>query len=141
MEYIILTILIIIVSRLIPSGRETQANHLNYYNNEDLHEKGWAKVSGEKLKTKRHKKSNLSWLFQSSGERRRDYYRNEYLQSDEWKRKRYVVLKRDNWSCVKCGAPATQVHHTRYAPKNIGREPIKWLESVCKTCHDSIHQK
>jgi len=71
---------------------------------------------------------------------RRNYYRDVYLKSDEWKRKRYVVLKRDNWLCVHCGARATQVHHKRYAPKNIGKEPIEWLESVCKSCHDSLHE-
>jgi formate-dependent nitrite reductase cytochrome c552 subunit len=70
---------------------------------------------------------------------RRDYYRDVYLKSDAWRRKRYVVFKRDNWRCVHCGAPATQVHHKRYAPKNIGKEPIEWLESVCKSCHDSLH--
>jgi 5-methylcytosine-specific restriction endonuclease McrA len=70
---------------------------------------------------------------------RRDYYRNHYLQSDAWQRKRYVVLRRDNWRCVYCGAPATQVHHKRYARRNIGNEPIEWLVSVCKSCHDSIH--
>ena len=70
---------------------------------------------------------------------RRDYYRDVYLKSDAWKRKRYVVLKRDNWRCVHCGARATQVHHKHYAPRNIGREPIKWLESVCKDCHESLH--
>jgi hypothetical protein len=79
------------------------------------------------------------WLFQSKRERRRDYYRNEYLKSDAWRRKRYVVLKRDNWRCIHCGAHATQVHHKMYAPKNIGKEPIAWLESVCKSCHDSLH--
>lgn len=26
---------------------------------------------------------------------RRDYYRNDYLKSDAWQRKRYVVFKRD----------------------------------------------
>jgi hypothetical protein len=31
---------------------------------------------------------------------RRNYYRNVYLKSDAWQRKRYVVLKRDNWQCV-----------------------------------------
>ena len=80
------------------------------------------------------------WLFQSSSERRRDYYRNEYLQSDAWKRKRYVVLRRDNWRCVYCGGRATQVHHKRYAKKNIGKEPIEWLVSICKPCHDSKHR-
>lgn len=78
------------------------------------------------------------WLFNVKRKQRRDYYRR-YLQSDEWKRKRYVVLKRDNWRCVYCGAPATQVHHERYAKNNIGKEPIEWLVSVCKNCHKSKH--
>ena len=78
-------------------------------------------------------------LFNIKRVRRRNYYRNEYLQSDEWRRKRYVVLKRDNWRCVYCGARATQVHHNRYAKKNIGKEPIEWLVSVCNSCHESMH--
>lgn len=72
--------------------------------------------------------------------RRRDHYR-EYLKSDAWKRKRYVVLKRDNWRCKYCGAEATQVHHLRYARWNIGKEPIQWLVSVCKSCHEAQHGK
>lgn len=79
-------------------------------------------------------------IFKIKRERRRNYYLNEYLKSDEWKRKRYVVLKRDYWRCVYCGAPATQVHHKKYARKNIGKEPIEWLESVCKSCHESRHK-
>ncbi len=70
---------------------------------------------------------------------RRTYYREVYLKSEAWKRKRYVVLRRDNWKCRYCGGEANQVHHTRYAKYNIGKEPIEWLVSVCKTCHDSIH--
>ena len=70
---------------------------------------------------------------------RRLYYRNVYLKSEAWKRKRFVVLKRDNWRCVYCGERATQVHHTRYAKRNIGKEPIEWLVSICKKCHESIH--
>ena len=80
------------------------------------------------------------WLFEIGRKRRRDYYR-DYLKSDEWKRKRYVVLKRDNWRCVYCGGRATQVHHAKYAKYNIGREPIDWLVSICKDCHDSIHNQ
>jgi len=79
------------------------------------------------------------WMFKKKGERRRNYYRNEYLKSDDWKRKRYVVLKRDNWRCVYCGAPAIHVHHKKYARRNIGREPIEWLVSVCNSCHESLH--
>jgi 5-methylcytosine-specific restriction endonuclease McrA len=79
------------------------------------------------------------WAFGRKRKRRRNYYRNVYLKSDDWRRKRYVVLKRDNWQCVYCGERATQVHHKRYAKRNIGKEPIKWLVSVCKSCHDSMH--
>lgn len=79
------------------------------------------------------------YAFRLKRKRRRSYYRNVYLKSDEWKRKRYVVLKRDNWCCVYCGAQATQVHHKKYAKKNIGKEPIKWLVSICKSCHEKIH--
>jgi 5-methylcytosine-specific restriction endonuclease McrA len=79
-------------------------------------------------------------IFEIERKRRRDYYRNVYLKSDEWRRKRYVVLRRDNWRCVYCGARATQVHHLRYAKRNIGREPIDWLVSVCGDCHNSRHK-
>jgi len=78
------------------------------------------------------------WAFNVKRKQRRDYYRS-YLQSDDWKRKRYVVLKRDNWRCVYCGARATAVHHLKYAKYNIGKEPIEWLVSVCQDCHKSQH--
>jgi len=79
------------------------------------------------------------FIFEQRRKQRRDYYRNDYLQSEAWKRKRYVVMKRDNWRCVFCGGKATQVHHKRYAKYNIGKEPIDWLVSVCKSCHDKQH--
>jgi len=79
------------------------------------------------------------WRFNVRRKQRRNYYRNVYLQSEEWQRKRYVVLRRDNWQCVYCGARATQVHHKRYAKYNIGNEPIDWLVSVCEPCHNRIH--
>jgi 5-methylcytosine-specific restriction endonuclease McrA len=80
------------------------------------------------------------WAFNRARKRRREYYLNVYLKSDAWRRKRYVVLKRDNWKCVYCGAPATEVHHKKYAKYDIGKEPIDWLVSVCKSCHDSMHK-
>ena len=70
---------------------------------------------------------------------RRDWYRNVYLNSDAWRNKRYVVLRRDNWTCTSCGARATEVHHTRYLKNNLGKEPIDWLISVCRSCHQSHH--
>ena len=69
---------------------------------------------------------------------RTEKYRR-YLKSDAWRKKRYVVLKRDNWKCHYCGAKATQVHHKRYAKYKIGKEPIKWLVSLCASCHKDQH--
>jgi 5-methylcytosine-specific restriction endonuclease McrA len=79
----------------------------------------------------------LGWWREKQRIARRDYYR-EYLKTDDWQRKRYIVLKRDNWICQKCGAKANQVHHKKYA-RRIGKEPIKWLISVCTPCHNKIH--
>jgi len=81
------------------------------------------------------------WSFNKNRKQRKDYYKNVYLKSDAWQRKRYVVLKRDNWRCVYCGNRATQVHHKRYAKYNIGKEPIDWLVSLCDECHNKIHDK
>jgi hypothetical protein len=79
--------------------------------------------------------------FEVKRNNRRDYYRNVYLKSDDWKRKRFVVFKRDNWTCVYYCARATQVHHKKYVKRNIGKEPIDWLVSVCSSCHDDLHHK
>jgi 5-methylcytosine-specific restriction endonuclease McrA len=79
------------------------------------------------------------WSFNIKRKRRKEYYR-QYLKSDAWKRKRYVVLKRDNWTCQYCGGKATEVHHKKYARRNIGKEPIKWLVSICRNCHQEIHK-
>jgi 5-methylcytosine-specific restriction endonuclease McrA len=80
------------------------------------------------------------WVRDKGREKRRTYYRDTYLSSDEWKRKRALVLRRDNYRCVYCGARATQVHHKQYARRNIGREPIEWLVAVCKSCHGRQHE-
>ena len=62
----------------------------------------------------------FKWFwFQMKRRHRRNYYRNNYLNSEAWQRKRMLVLKRDNWCCVYCGGRATQVHHKRYAKKGV----------------------
>ena len=80
------------------------------------------------------------WVSDKQREKRRNYYRDTYLSSDDWKRKRALVLKRDSYRCVYCGARATQVHHKRYARRNIGREPIEWLVAMCKPCYERQHE-
>lgn len=67
------------------------------------------------------------------------WYLNTYLKSDNWKRKRAIVLKRDNFKCQICGAPATQVHHKKYYKNALGKEHIEHLISVCNKCHKTCH--
>jgi len=93
-------------------------------------------IANAKADAEKKERAKKEW--DEAKQERKDTY-TEYLKSDDWKRKRYVVLKRDNWKCVHCGVSATEVHHKKYAPFSIGREPIEWLESVCNNCHSNQH--
>jgi len=64
----------------------------------------------------------------------------EYLKSEEWKEKRKLIMQQANWTCSKCGAKATQLHHLNY--NNIGEEELDIdVIPLCKDCHDEIHGK
>lgn len=70
-------------------------------------------------------------------EERSDEY-SDYLDSEEWREKRRIVLERDNWTCQGCRrARATQVHHLSY--DHIFDELLFELISVCDSCHTKIH--
>lgn len=64
---------------------------------------------------------------------------NTYLESFEWQVRRVKVLERDNYLCQGCGEKAEQVHHKTY--KHVGNEFLFELMSVCKKCHERIHEK
>ena len=68
-----------------------------------------------------------------------------FYHSPEWQRIRQAVLMRDRYLCVRCGAPAEEVHHkTHLTPLNIGDPRITMnmdnLESLCKDCHFNEHR-
>ena len=69
------------------------------------------------------------------------YYKYcEYLNSQEWKGKRDLALKRDGYKCQKCKIKtADDVHHLTY--ENLGNEKLSDLLSVCRECHIRIHNK
>jgi len=61
-----------------------------------------------------------------------------YLQSDEWKSKRRLVLKRAGGICEGCGvAEAVEVHHLHY--NNHMNEFLFELVAVCRPCHLRLH--
>jgi len=65
-----------------------------------------------------------------------DYY--EFIKSKTWYEIRKPVLKRDKNKCVHCGNKARHVHHKWYT-RPFGKEKLKQLESVCRKCHQTIH--
>lgn len=63
-----------------------------------------------------------------------DYH--EYLKSERWQNLRKSVLHRDNELCI-CGKKATEVHHKTY--ERLGNEPLSDLVSLCRHCHQNVH--
>src|SRR5262245_18433745 len=62
---------------------------------------------------------------------------NRYLRSPGWFALRAAVLRRDGYRCCYCSRYATQVHHLSYRRWD---DPAL-LVSVCKTCHELIHNR
>lgn len=59
----------------------------------------------------------------------------DYLWTEEWRRFRAGILKRDSFRCQKCGTSAgqLQVHHHHY--RRIKRERPEDCVTLCESCH------
>lgn len=67
-----------------------------------------------------------------------NYY--EYMNSPEWKAKREERLKHDKFQCQMCHtAKNLVVHHITY--DRLGHEDLSDLITLCKKCHESVHEK
>ena len=68
---------------------------------------------------------------------KRNYY--DYMHSEEWRKKRLKVLKRDGFRCQMCGtAKNLRVHHINYEHLDTDAE-LDDLITLCDTCHTQIH--
>lgn len=65
--------------------------------------------------------------------------KQSYLRSPEWNTLRKAVLNRDNYTCQGCGDSGIplEVHHTTY--RDFRQEKLYQLVSVCRDCHQEIH--
>lgn len=67
----------------------------------------------------------------------------ELLKRPEWQRKRLEIMKRDNFTCLRCKDKdeSLVVHHSYYIS---GRDPWMYpdfsLLTLCKSCHDREHE-
>jgi 5-methylcytosine-specific restriction endonuclease McrA len=57
-----------------------------------------------------------------------------------WKIVRLFILRRDNYTCTKCGAKENlHIHHTKYVGKFAWDTPPKYLKTLCEDCHKLVH--
>lgn len=64
-----------------------------------------------------------------------------YIESPQWQILRKKILKRDQYTCQGCGINGVplEVHHITYI--NYESEQLSDLVSVCRDCHQTIHNK
>lgn len=73
-------------------------------------------------------------------------FAKSFYNSAKWRKLRETILNRDLRICQKCKlAPAEHVHHiTPITPLNIDNPEVTLnpnnLISLCKNCHDFVHQ-
>ena len=64
----------------------------------------------------------------------------KYISSPEWRKKRVIILKRDNNMCVMCGSKENlNVHHLTY--ERLYEEDNDDLVTLCSKCHKDIHER
>ena len=62
----------------------------------------------------------------------------DYLASSLWREIRQKVYKEKGNGCFLCGLPATELHHNRYHRNDLTGKKIKFINPVCRECHQSI---
>lgn len=68
-----------------------------------------------------------------------------FYKSTGWKKTRYSYLVSKDFTCERCGARATMVHHRTYLTEQLINNPAltvgyENLEALCETCHDVEHK-
>ena len=71
---------------------------------------------------------------------RSDKELQKFYKSSEWKSLREKKLKA-NPNCEVCGKPAQEVHHLVDLKDGGERLSMKNLVSLCKICHNKVHNK
>lgn len=66
-------------------------------------------------------------------------FKADYLKSAKWDTLRKAILKRDSYTCQGCHSTSVslEVHHISYI--RLGSELPSDLISVCRSCHQAIH--
>ena len=64
----------------------------------------------------------------------------KYIASAKWKETRRKRIELDGYKCKLCGSAINLcVHHLTY--DHLGNENMDELVTLCKTCHNKLHEK
>lgn len=119
-----------VINKLVPKHEVKEFPNIPKLNDEIIEnpERSSVLLELSKIKIKIAKNENLDAFLE---------VHSKYLKSDKWKKKRALVLKRDNYLCQAClEEKATEVHHLSY--KFWRNEPLFDLVSICTQCHEYI---
>ena len=64
---------------------------------------------------------------------------SDLLRNPFWQAKRLEILQRDNFRCIKCTDPFSnlQIHHLYYKPNLLPWEyPNECFQTLCELCHE-----
>jgi len=64
---------------------------------------------------------------------------DQFYRSPEWRAQQKACLKRDNYTCVECGAPATIADHIISRRKG-GADALHNLRSLCRACDNKFKE-
>ena len=66
---------------------------------------------------------------------------SDYLQSEQWAKKRLIRIEIDNGKCTMCGKSLdddAQIHHFTYR-NAMNENPWLDLTTLCDSCHIAVH--
>jgi hypothetical protein len=93
--------------------------------------KKWERYHLERRKRTKHHWEKCDALWQE--------WRNEYMHSDTWRAKRWLIKERAKNNCEMCfRKPVNNTHHVTYV--NVGQEPPEDLQGLCVNCHEYLHR-
>jgi 5-methylcytosine-specific restriction endonuclease McrA len=79
-------------------------------------------------------------IFRHYSKRPYNWYYDNYLKSEHWRKLRQRVLARDHYQCTSCHCKNNlQIHHLSY--KHLHHERMNELVTLCPRCHRYRHNK
>lgn len=65
---------------------------------------------------------------------------SNYLKTNQWRKIRKIILKRDKYKCIICANKYNlNIHHNTYKYLFKEYKHLKSLDTLCLKCHNELH--